>query len=132
IDAPEGQPGRVWVIDWEKARISTPSQDLAHFLVITTTLWKQSRAYLLSEGDEELFLSTYAAARTQVDIPLLRRQVALMKYFIYLRALSWCAMAWVEYQQPGRTIRNADTFAKIEEYLQEDVLRRVYGLDDGR
>ena len=39
-------------------------------------------------------------------------------------------MAWVEYQQPGRAIRNPDTFAKIEEYLQEDVLRRVYNLDD--
>jgi hypothetical protein len=128
VDAPEGQPGRVWVIDWEKARISTPAQDLAHFLVITTTLWKQSRARELSASDEELFLATYCRARDTLDEELLQRQVALMKYFIYLRALAWCAMAWVEYQQPGRAIRNVDTFAKIEEYLREDVLRRVYGL----
>lgn len=129
VHAPEGEQGKVWVIDWEKARISTPAQDLAHFLVITTTLWKQSRAYLLSDDEEERFLASYAAARDSVDEPLLRQQVALMKFFIYLRALSWCAMAWVEYQQPGRAIRNADTFAKIEEYLHEDVLRRVYELD---
>jgi aminoglycoside phosphotransferase (APT) family kinase protein len=128
VDAPEGAPGRVSVIDWEKARVSAPAQDLAHFLVITTTLWKQSRAHLLSPAEEELFLSTYCRARPGVDEGLLRLQVDLMRFFIYLRALSWCAMAWVEYQRPGRAIRNPDTFAKIEEYLQADVLRRVYGL----
>ena len=129
VAAAEGEQGPVAVIDWEKARISTPAQDLAHFLVITTTLWKQSRAYLLSDEEEDRFLATYINAREAIDGPLLREQVALMKFFIYLRALSWCAMAWVEYQQPNRAIRNADTFAKIEEYLHEDLLRRVYGLE---
>ncbi|MBC8076472.1 MAG: phosphotransferase [Chloroflexales bacterium] len=130
VAAPEGAPGRVSVIDWEKARVSAPAQDLAHFLVITTTLWKQSRAHLLSAHEEEQFLLAYCRARTVVNETLLRRQVDLMRFFIYLRALAWCAMAWVEYQQPGRAIRNPDTFAKIEEYLQEDVLRRVYGLNN--
>jgi hypothetical protein len=130
VDAPEGAPGRVSVIDWEKARVSAPAQDLAHFLVITTTLWKQSRAPLLSADEEALFLAAYCRARPAVEAELLRRQVDLMRFFIYLRALAWCAMAWVEYQRPGRAIRNPDTFAKIEEYLREDVLRRVYGLGD--
>ena len=34
-----------------------------------------------------------------------------------LRGITWCAMAWVEYQQPGRLLQNASTWKKLNAYL---------------
>jgi len=42
-----------------------------------------------------------------------------------LRGITWCAMAWVQYQEPGRMIRNEETFCKIESYLEEGFLERI-------
>jgi hypothetical protein len=50
----------------------------------------------------------------------------LRRPFILLRALSWCAGAWIDYTAPGRTSDNRDTLLKIGEYLQPDVLRELF------
>ena len=42
-----------------------------------------------------------------------------------LRGVTWCAMAYREYCQPGRVIANADTFRKIQEYLKPDFLENI-------
>ena len=42
-----------------------------------------------------------------------------------LRGITWCAMAWVEYQEPGRLIRNEETFKKMEDYLNRDFLDMI-------
>jgi len=42
-----------------------------------------------------------------------------MEKTILLRALSWCYMAWYEYTRTARPLRNADTFAKISQYLAD-------------
>ena len=42
-----------------------------------------------------------------------------------LRGITWCAMAWVQYQEPGKLIRNEDTFKKIESYLEQDFLDMI-------
>ena len=34
-------------------------------------------------------------------------------------------MAWVQYQQPDRLIRNEDTFRKMEAYLDESFLEMI-------
>jgi len=34
-------------------------------------------------------------------------------------------MAWVEYQEPGRLIRNEETFKKMEDYLKRDFLDMI-------
>ena len=39
-----------------------------------------------------------------------------------LRGITWCAMAWVEYQNPERLIRNESTFQKLEQYLEMQFL----------
>ncbi len=63
----------------------------------------------------------------QADLSLtLRERVQSFKFFNLLRAISWCAMAWTEYTQPGRPLVNQDTFKKIRMYLEEDFIKESF------
>ena len=42
-----------------------------------------------------------------------------------LRGVTWCAMAWVEYRQPGRDITNESTARKLEQYIDPEFLDRI-------
>jgi len=112
------------LIDWEKPIYGEPAQDISHFLIATTTMWKQN--YILSSEEEELFIRAYIN-----ELPpcpqknTLRERVEIFKFFNYLRAVSWCAMAWTEYIKPGRLLKNQDTFEKIKSYLEPDFLNKI-------
>jgi hypothetical protein len=43
-----------------------------------------------------------------------------------LRAVSWCAGAWVDYTGAGRAIAHQDTLDRIEEYLQPEMLTALF------
>ncbi|QEK12982.1 phosphotransferase [Crassaminicella thermophila] len=103
-----------FLIDWEKPVISDPCQDLTQFLAKTTTLWKAN--YILSEEEIESFFQEYVNSLCIPDDHI-RERVRLYTPYLYLRALSWCAYAWLEYQNPNKDIQNMDTIRKIEEYL---------------
>lgn len=113
------------LIDWEKPIYGEPAQDLSMFLIPTTTLWKQDT--ILTPEQEELFIQTYLEA-----LPLtpegstLRDRIESFKFFNLLRAISWCAMAWTEYTQPGRAIVNPDTFAKIKLFIDPDFIQKCF------
>ncbi len=110
--------GAARLIDWEKAVISTPFQDLGHFLVETSTRWKSD--YVFSPGEKRDFLKIYREeSNTGMDLGGLVEMTAIMERTILLRALSWCFMAWYEYNRSGRALRNRDTENKIAEYLKE-------------
>ncbi len=78
------------------------------------------------EYNSEHFLESYCAARPDLDPADIRERLRLRRPFILLRALSWCASAWVEYTGPGRAIDNQDTLRKIEEYLQPPELAALF------
>jgi aminoglycoside phosphotransferase (APT) family kinase protein len=107
-----------YLVDWEKAVVSCRYQDLGHFMVPTTTLWKTDT--VLSREDRQCFLSVYHDLACP-DIPFedLKEKSRVMEQTILLRALSWCFMAWYEYTQTDRPIQNPDTFAKIQQYLSD-------------
>ena len=109
---------RSCLVDWEKAVVSCRYQDLAHFLVPTTTLWKTDCR--LNKEARGVFLETYRE-QLGLDIPLaeLREKTAIMERVILLRALSWCYMAWHEYTSRNRALTNDTTFRKIVSYLDE-------------
>lgn len=113
-----------YLIDWEKPVISDPCQDITQFLAPTTTLWKAN--YMLSKEEKDNFFKTYIE-NLECGDKNIRDRVNLYNPYLYLRALSWCAYAWLEYQNPNKDIRNMDTFKKIEEYLDinfmEDLLK---------
>lgn len=106
-----------WLIDWEKPVISDPCQDITQFLAPTTTLWKQNT--LLTKKETEFFFQQYETLFPNKNI---RERVHLYTPFLYLRALSWCACAYIEYQDPNKTITNSSTYTKIKEYLEPSFL----------
>jgi aminoglycoside phosphotransferase (APT) family kinase protein len=111
-------PERSCLIDWEKAVVSCRYQDLAHFLVPTTTLWKTDCR--LSEEDKKSFLASYRQALNfPISLVELLERTAFMERVILLRALSWCYMAYHEYTGGSRTLTSEFTFKKIVSYLDE-------------
>lgn len=106
------------LVDWEKAVVSYRYQDLGHFLVPTTTLWKTS--FTFSEELRLDFLREYAA---QSDLDLSIQDISeltlVLEKTILLRGLSWCYMAYYEYVQQDRSLKNDDTFRTIEKYMDE-------------
>ena len=110
-------PDGLRLVDWEKAVVSSRYQDLGHFLVPTTTLWKSE--FRFDEARRSAFLRRYhAAAGGPVPFEVLCERTEALERTIVLRALSWCYMAFAEYTRQERTLRNADTFATVESYLR--------------
>ena len=109
------------IIDWEKPIIGECEQDLAHFLVPTTTNWKTD--VILSIDEMMSFLDMYEKYR-HVD------REKFMKYLMFnsLRGVTWCSMAKVEYSNE-RTLKNDETLNKINKFLSPeflDMLSRFY------
>lgn len=112
------------VIDWEKPLYGDAAQDLGHFLAPTTTFWKTD--VILEKEEEEAFLGAYLkASGEKVDTSFLKEKLNLYIPITCLRGITWCAMAWVEYQDPNRPIRNEDTYRKICSYLTPEFLRKI-------
>lgn len=115
---------RSYLIDWEKPLISEPAQDLGHFLVPTTTFWKTE--VILKPEEIRHFVRCYErAVNGRFETQSLSERLPLYFTVTCLRGVTWCAMAYREYCQPGRAITNADTFRKIQEYLKPDFLENI-------
>ncbi len=100
-----------FLVDWEKAVVSFRYQDLGHFLVPTTTLWKTDTC--LTKEEKTRFLSIYRTrAGLDLDLSQIRQATTVLEKTILLRALSWCFMAFYEYTQTDRPLQNPDTFKK--------------------
>lgn len=113
------------LVDWEKPLWGDPSQDLSHFCVPTTTLWKTDCR--LDASQRGLFLKTYQANVEDAHLrETIEERVRLRDPFNCLRGISWSAMAWIAYQDGRHVLRNEDTFRKIEQYLQLEFLRSLF------
>ena len=112
------QPERAYLVDWEKAVVSYRYQDLGHFVVPTTTLWKS--AYVYSEEEKLQFIQHYVQnLNLGLDLKELFEKTKILERTILLRAISWCFMAYYEYTQTERKLRNEETFGKIRDYLND-------------
>ncbi|MFH1136544.1 MAG: aminoglycoside phosphotransferase family protein [Pseudomonadota bacterium] len=111
-----------YLVDWEKAVVSSRFQDLGHFLVATTTRWKTD--VTLTREEKRRFLASYRAEGLALggappDLDELEVKTSLLERTILLRALSWCFMAYHEYTRTDRPLKNRDAFLKIKQYLAE-------------
>lgn len=114
-----------YLVDWEKPLITTPLQDLSHFMVPTTTLWKTN--FIFNQGEEEEFLHHYLKERNMDSkYHELKSALKLFNQFSAMRGISWSAMAWVEYQSTEREIKNQDTFETMDSYLKIDFLEMLF------
>ena len=112
------------LVDWEKPLLSEPAQDLGHFLAPTTTFWKTD--VILSPQQVKNFAADYiGAVNGRMDCSTLSQRLPLYFTVTCLRGVTWCAMAYREYCQPGRELRNEDTFKKLKAYLEPAFLRNL-------
>ena len=65
------------------------------------------------------------AVNGRFDVSGIEERLNIFVPITCLRGITWCAMAWVEYQEPGRLIRNEETFKKMEDYLNRDFLDMI-------
>lgn len=106
----------VRLVDWEKAVVSYRYQDLGHFVVPTTTLWKTD--YRFSAEARSRFLASYhRASAAPVPLEVLDLRTQLLERTILLRAYSWCYMASAEYAAGARALKNERTEEVINYYL---------------
>lgn len=119
----------VSLVDWEKARVAPAVQDLAHFLLPTTTLWRSATATLLTPDQEARFLETYLSERPHLDRDRFMLQLSAMKRLIALRAVSWCSWAIWASSSGSRAISNAETLERSREYLSPSFLERLFFLE---
>ncbi len=112
------------LVDWEKPLYGDPAQDLGHFLAPTTTFWKTD--IILDKTQTDEFVDRYLTAVSgRIPTEGFKERVDTYLPVTCLRGITWCSMAWVEYQQPGKDITNASTAKKLEEYLKEEFLDRI-------
>lgn len=111
-------PEAAYLVDWEKAVVSSRYQDLGHFLAPTTTLWKTSTLY--SPDQKQNFLKAYH--HHLPDPPALEEIMHLcriMEQVIILRGLSWSFMAHHEYANAAKPLTNEHTREKIGLYMRD-------------
>lgn len=113
------------LVDWEKPLWGDPSQDLSHFRVPTTTLWKTS--YRMSNEDKTLMMQAYQSGINDPHLAdTIEERTRLRDPFNCLRGVSWCAMAWVQYRRGDHLLKNPDTFQKLEMYVDLNFVRELF------
>ena len=113
------------LVDWEKPLWGDPSQDLSHFRVPTTTLWKTD--YRMTDADRAAMMDAYQAALTDDHLrDTIEERTRLRDPFNCLRGVSWCAMAWVQYQRGDHLLKNEDTFRKLRMYVDPAFVRGLF------
>jgi aminoglycoside phosphotransferase (APT) family kinase protein len=117
--------GTIYLVDWEMPRWGDPSQDLAHFCSPLTTLWKTD--FRMQPDDRRRFLDAY---RRDLRDPHLKdtlmERIRLREPFVRLRGISWSAMGWAAYQSDYAGVKNPDTWAKLQQYMDLDFIRALF------
>lgn len=117
--------GTLHLVDWEKALYGDPSQDLSHFGVPTTTLWKSE--HRLDDDARRLLLEAYRGQLGDAhQRDTIAERVRLRDPFNCLRGVAWSAMAWVAYRDGRHALQNPDTRRKLDQYLEVPFLRALF------
>lgn len=124
------ESGFARLVDWEKPLYGDPAQDLGHLLAPTTTFWKTDT--VLSPEECSILLDEYIrSVGERYDTHGVRERTEALINISCLRGLSWCAMAWIEYQDQNKLITNESTRKKLDAYLSESFLSDIenrYGI----
>lgn len=114
----------ICLVDWEKPLLGYVFQDLGHFLAPTTTFWKTDK--ILSKDEKDFFINKYCSYSENYKNP--KEVWECVKHYIAmncLRGVTWCSMAYIEYESPERLIKNEYTYNKIKKYLSLDFLEFI-------
>jgi Ser/Thr protein kinase RdoA (MazF antagonist) len=122
------------LLDWEKARIAPRTEDVAHFLIPTTTLWRDETATRLTLDQEREFVDEYASRAGIVEAEARERfetQLTAVRLMISLRAVSWCAWA-LQAHERGERPAGDEMLDKARRYLEPGFLEDLFGLREIR
>ena len=115
----------IHLVDWEMPRWGDPSQDLAHFCSPLTTLWKTD--WRMAPTQKKEFLKWYSQQIKDRHLrDTLAERIHLRDPFVYLRGISWSAMGWVAYQTEFSGMKNPDTWAKLQQYMNLEFIRSLF------
>lgn len=113
-----------YLVDWEKALLGDMAQDLGHFLAPTTTFWKTD--VILSEQEMDNFVTEYKKqVRNRIEVGDLEERLKIFLPMNCLRGITWCAMAWIQYQSGDKLIKNEETWGKLNSYLSDEFLEEI-------
>lgn len=113
-----------YLVDWEKALLGDMAQDLGHFLAPTTTFWKTD--VILFEEEMKAFVQEYRKQiGNRIEVGDLEERLKLFLPINCLRGITWCAMAWIQYQSGDKLIQNAETWGKLNQYLADEFLEEI-------
>lgn len=116
--------GKNYLIDWEKAVLGFPAQDIGHFLAPTSTFWKTD--IILTRDEIEGFIENYISkASLYFDTKGIKETSLAFIKINCLRGLSWCAMAYVQYKEADKDLMNESTRVKLDTYLADEFLKQV-------
>jgi aminoglycoside phosphotransferase (APT) family kinase protein len=119
------QQQTIHLVDWEMPRWGDPSQDLCHFCSPLTTLWKTN--WRMTKEEKRRFINTYQRQLQDRHLrDTLMERVRLRDPFVYLRGISWSAMGWVAYQTRFSGMKNPDTWAKLQQYMNLEFIRSLF------
>jgi aminoglycoside phosphotransferase (APT) family kinase protein len=117
--------GTIHLVDWEMPRWGDPSQDLAHFCSPLTTLWKTD--FRMPPRERQRFCDAYRRGiRDRHLKDTLMERIRLREPFVWLRGISWSAMGWAAYQSGYAGVKNADTWAKLQQYMDLEFIRSLF------
>ena len=118
------EDGKNYLIDWEKAVLGFPAQDIGHFLAPTSTFWKTD--IILTRDEIEGFIENYISkASLYFDTKGIKETSLAFIKINCLRGLSWCAMAYVQYKEADKDLMNESTRVKLDAYLADEFLKQV-------
>ena len=80
-----------------------------------------------SEETDRLIEEYIKAVDGRFDTDGIEERTKALINITCLRGLTWCAMAWVEYQDPARPLTNESTRIKLDQYLSDSFLRDIEG-----
>lgn len=113
-----------YIIDWEKPILGDPVQDIAHLLAPTTTFWKTDT--ILKRDEMINFIKEYIGfVKGRFNTEGIINRFNTYLTLTCLRGITWCSMAWVQYQNKDKVIKNDFTYEKIKAYLKPEFLNYV-------
>ena len=87
----------------------------------------------MSPARKKDFLKTYSHHINDRHLrDTLAERVRLRDPFVYLRGISWSAMGWAAYQTQFSGMKNPDTWAKLQQYMNHNFIRSLFDPIIGR
>lgn len=113
-----------YLVDWEKPLVAEVEQDLAHFLVPTTTFWKTDT--ILKEDERSSFVQEYCrAVAGRFETSGIEQRLDEYLAVTCLRGITWSAMALAQHETGERLLADEYTHAKINTFLQHTFLDKL-------